>query len=40
VFQPEVPQRVGIIVTILALVGAIKFTGWYPERVRAANSAP
>jgi hypothetical protein len=40
VYEPDVPPRVGIIATILALVGAIKFTGWYPERVRAANSAP
>jgi hypothetical protein len=34
-YVPEVPPRFGIIATILALVGAIKFTGWYPDRVKA-----
>ncbi len=31
---PQLPRRVGIVVIVLALVGAVKFTGWYPERVR------
>lgn len=31
---PKLPRRFGIIVIVLALVGAVKFTGWYPERVR------
>ncbi len=35
---PDVPMRVGIIATILALVGAIKFTSWYPERLQARLS--
>jgi hypothetical protein len=39
VYLPELPPRFGIIVTVLALVGAIKFTSWYPERRRAAASA-
>jgi hypothetical protein len=34
-YVPGLPPRVGIIAIILALVGAVKFTGWYPERVRA-----
>jgi hypothetical protein len=34
-YVPELPPRVGIIATIAALVGAIKFTSWYPERVKA-----
>ncbi|MCK8783851.1 hypothetical protein M0638_05585 [Roseomonas sp. NAR14] len=34
---PGMPQRLGIAVIVLALVGAVKFTGWYPERVRAAG---
>lgn len=34
-FAPGLPPRAGIIVIILALVGAVKFTGWYPEHVRA-----
>jgi hypothetical protein len=31
-YVPELPPRFGIIVSILALVGAVKFTAWYPER--------
>jgi hypothetical protein len=30
----RVPQRLGVIIIVLALTGAVKFTGWYPERVR------
>jgi hypothetical protein len=36
--MPNLPPRVVIIVTLLAIVGAVKFTGWYPHRVRAAAS--
>ncbi len=36
VYVPELPPRVGIIATIAALIGAIKFTGWYPDRVKAS----
>ncbi|HZC98574.1 MAG TPA: hypothetical protein VE267_21070 [Bradyrhizobium sp.] len=36
---PDLPPRFGIIATVLALVGAIKFTGWYPNRRRAAAEA-
>lgn len=35
---PTLPPRVAIIVTILALLGAVKFTGWYPDRARAASA--
>jgi hypothetical protein len=38
-FAPSVPPRVGIVATVLALVGAFKFTAWYPERVRARAAA-
>lgn len=34
-YIPGVPPRIGVIAIILALVGAIKFTSWYPERVKA-----
>jgi hypothetical protein len=34
-YVPDIPLRVGVIVSILALVGAYKFTVWYPERVRS-----
>lgn len=30
--MPELPPRFGIIATVLALVGAFKFTAWYPNR--------
>jgi hypothetical protein len=33
---PDLPPRFGIIATVLALVGAVKFTGWYPDRRRAS----
>ncbi|WP_077002357.1 hypothetical protein [Variovorax sp. KK3] len=33
--MPEQLMRVGILVTIAALIGAIKFTQWYPERTVA-----
>ena len=32
---PDVPRGIGIGAIILALVGAVKFTGWYPDRVKA-----
>ncbi len=38
-YLPEWPPRFGIIMTILALVGAIKFTSWYPDHRRAIASA-
>jgi hypothetical protein len=34
---PTLSPRVVIIVTLLALAGAARFTGWYPARVRAAS---
>ena len=33
-YVPGVPPRAGVVAIILALVGAVKFTGWYPERER------
>ncbi|RFC67841.1 hypothetical protein [Mesorhizobium denitrificans] len=30
--RPDISRRVGIIATIAALVGAFKFTNWYPSR--------
>jgi hypothetical protein len=30
-YIPTLPRRVGIIVIVLALVGAVKFTGWHPD---------
>jgi len=38
-FLPVIPQRAGVIAIILALVGAVKFTGWYPEHVQRQSAA-
>jgi tryptophan-rich sensory protein len=38
VYDRALPTRDGIIVTVLALVGAFKFTAWYPARASARNS--
>jgi hypothetical protein len=35
---PTLPPRVVIIVTVLALLSAVKFTGWYPDHRRAVSS--
>jgi hypothetical protein len=41
VYLPDVPARVAIIATVLALVGAVKFTDWYSQRASAgADFAP
>jgi hypothetical protein len=32
VYVPSVPRRLGLLVTILAIVAAVKFTSWYPDR--------
>ena len=34
-YVPDIPRRAGIVAIVLALVGAVKFSGWYPERRRA-----
>lgn len=36
-FIPGVPHRTGVIVIVLALVGAFKFTSWYPTRIRGTS---
>ncbi len=37
VYEPQIPPRLGIILTVIALVGAIKFSNWYPTTVRHPN---
>jgi hypothetical protein len=37
-YMPNVPLRVGIWTTIVAIIGAARFTGWYPERGAKARS--
>jgi len=34
-FATHIPTWVGIMVTVAALMGALKFTGWYPVRSRS-----
>ena len=38
-YVPRLPPRAGVIAIILALVGAVKFTGWYPERIGGRRTA-
>jgi hypothetical protein len=38
VYVPTVPSRLGIIVTVLAIIAAVKFTSWYPDRGRVMSS--
>lgn len=32
VYMPALPRQASIIATVAAIVGAVKFTGWYPQR--------
>ena len=32
IYRTDLPPKIGILATVLALVGAFKFTQWYPER--------
>jgi len=34
-YRPDVPAYIGIVATIVAIVAAIRFTAWYPQRLRA-----
>jgi len=36
-YAPGLPRRVGVVAIVLALVGAVRFTSWYPERVRGSH---
>lgn len=38
-YVPGMPPRVGIIAIVLALVGAVKFTGWYPQHAKSGAGA-
>jgi hypothetical protein len=37
-YVPGMPPRLGILITVLAIVAAIKFTSWYPDRNKAKTS--
>lgn len=32
IYLPELPRQVSIVTTIAAIIGAVKFTAWYPRR--------
>jgi hypothetical protein len=34
-YAPDLSHRLGVLAIIVALVGAVKFTGWYPEHVKS-----
>ena len=36
-YVPDLSPRAGIIAIIVALVCAVKFTGWYPERAKGTT---
>ncbi|NIE62660.1 hypothetical protein [Burkholderia sp. Ax-1719] len=38
-YVSSVPHSVGIFITVIALYGAMKFTGWYPQQQRAGQQA-
>jgi hypothetical protein len=33
-YAPNLPPRLGILAIVAAIIGAVKFTGWYPAHVR------
>jgi hypothetical protein len=37
-YMPALPRSVSMVATVLALVGAVKFTGWYPAHRRQSVS--
>jgi hypothetical protein len=38
IYAPEWPRQISIVAPILALIAAIKFTGWYPEHQQAKRA--
>jgi hypothetical protein len=39
-YIPGLPKSAGMIAIVLALIGAMKFTGWYPEHVKRLQNSP
>ncbi|MDL2404144.1 hypothetical protein PY650_00430 [Rhizobium calliandrae] len=37
-YAPDVPAQVAIVATIVVVVAAIRFTGWYPEKIRRRSA--
>jgi hypothetical protein len=38
IYRTDLPPKIGILATVLALVGAFKFTQWYPEKDTPSNA--
>jgi hypothetical protein len=38
IYKTDLPPKIGILATVLALVGAFKFTQWYPEKDTRSNA--
>ena len=38
IYRTGLPPKIGILATVLSLVGAFKFTQWYPERDTPSNA--
>lgn len=36
-YLPDLPRRLGVVAIVAALVGAVKFTGWYPDHVKSRS---
>jgi protein-S-isoprenylcysteine O-methyltransferase Ste14 len=36
-YIPGTPRQIGVLAIIAALIGAVKFTGWYPEQARGVS---
>jgi hypothetical protein len=39
IYRTDMPPKIGILATVLALVGAFKFTQWYPEKDTPSNAS-
>ncbi|HYZ23455.1 MAG TPA: hypothetical protein VE690_14995 [Rhodopila sp.] len=39
IVHTSIPQKLGIIAVIAALIGAVRFTGWYPRHIRRRAAA-
>ena len=37
-YLPNMPHRLGVIAIVVALVGAFKFTAWYPAKIRESKA--
>jgi hypothetical protein len=38
VYVPGMPRPLGIVITVFAIVAAVKFTSWYPDRANSKTA--